>query len=147
MQIKIKKVRSINDIAGLIDELDFEMLKLIGKKTSIKKLRKRKKKIPKSKNLIVYLVLYNDIPAGFCSANIYEDYRGKKASIEDMYVKKQYRERGIGTKILQKMLNELHKRKVYFVFAFTPSTNIDGIKLYKFNGFKDLKSVVFYRQI
>jgi len=64
--------------------------------------------------------------------------------IEELFVKKDFRNRGIGTSLVKKTMKKMKKLKVDALFVTTGRKNKNAIKLYKDLGFKITKGYWFH---
>ena len=66
----------------------------------------------------------------------------RKGTILDLYVKRSYRGKGIGTKLLEEALNDLKRRGLDFVQLNVIASNEMAINLYKKFGFEEYFKVM-----
>ncbi len=66
----------------------------------------------------------------------------KRALIYDLYVKPEFRNRGVGTALLYEAIDELKKKDVDFIQLTVISKNIPAIKLYKKFGFVETMKIM-----
>ena len=76
----------------------------------------------------------NDNIIGFINYDIIFD----KAEIEYIYVVDEYKKKGIGTKLLNKMIEDLKENNVDSITLEVRSNNDKAIKFYKKNGFNEV---------
>lgn len=98
----------------------------------------RKKKIPlesKIKKIILLAEDKKDI-VGFCWANFVQYGFSRFGYIEELFVSKGSRNKGIGTNLVRGVVKELKKLKVAAIFVTTSKKNRKAIKIYKSVGFK-----------
>ena len=96
----------------------------------------------KSKNALVLLAEINEkvIGSGFCRIlkntadwSVYS----KRAIIRQVFVEEKYRRRDIGKRIIDKLVDWLHKRKIYDIRVMVLSENSNALKAYHKYGFKE----------
>jgi len=99
------------------------------------------KKLILSKKSVI-LIAESDEPLGCGSAKIRKNraswsrykYQG---SIEMMFVKKEYRKKGVGRKIIKELLNWFKKQKVKDIRLQVYYNNVSAVRFYRKSGFKD----------
>jgi len=65
--------------------------------------------------------------------------------VEDLFVKKEYRNKGIGTSLVRRVIRELKKLKVAVIYVPTEKGRKEAIKIYRNLGFrKDSNQCWFY---
>lgn len=74
-------------------------------------------KIVKSKNAICLKCVENDDILGFIIVAYLKDF--SKATIENIFVKEEYRKQGIGRKLVLEVINILKKKNCAYLDAFT----------------------------
>ena len=79
-----------------------------------------------------YVYKENDNIIGFINYDIIFD----KSEIEYIYVSNEFKRKGIGTKLLNKMIQDLKEKKVNNITLEVRSDNIKAINFYKKNHFK-----------
>jgi ribosomal protein S18 acetylase RimI-like enzyme len=128
--------------------MDYEMINKYEKKISLAALKRRKyKPIIDKKSNIVLLLLKGKAGIGFCWVNLLNTAREKKAIIEDIYVKPEFRSKKLGKTMLTKALSILKRKGIYLVFASTVVDNKEAIEFYKKNGFIELNQKVLLLKI
>lgn len=71
---------------------------------------------------------------GYLSARIFEDH----AEILNIVVEKEFQKQGIGTKLLQTLINEVEKRTIKSVILEVRASNHNAQKLYQALGFEKI---------
>lgn len=71
----------------------------------------------------------------------------KIAVVDDIYVSKEQRKKGIGKKLVDNFIKECHKHKIKTIFAITPLKNKIAKEFFQDIGFKKLHSMHFYLKI
>ncbi|MCD6434352.1 MAG: GNAT family N-acetyltransferase [Candidatus Diapherotrites archaeon] len=111
-----------------------EVLKLIKKEFSYLEMTKEKiAKRMQNPNVLFYEALFNNRFAGFIEAELTAN---DTAQIFGLAVKKEFRGRGIGKKLLLKIIEILKKKKIARVFIFVEQDNKIAKRLYNKVGFK-----------
>jgi len=67
--------------------------------------------------------------------------------IDDMYVRPEFRNRGVGNKLLEAVKKYAKASNIFTVFMLTPRKNISTIKFFKENGFKEAASAHLYLKL
>jgi ribosomal protein S18 acetylase RimI-like enzyme len=106
------------------------------------KKKVKNKKVPLSAGIktIVLVAEIDKEVVGFCWANFVKFGLSKFGYIEDLFVDKKFRNKGIGTSLVKKAMKEMKKMKVNAVFVATGKKNKKSIKIYKSLGFKQDKN-------
>ncbi|NLK12092.1 MAG: ribosomal protein S18-alanine N-acetyltransferase [Candidatus Phytoplasma sp.] len=71
---------------------------------------------------------------GYLSARIFEE----NAEILNIVVEKEFQKQGIGTKLLQTLINEVEKRKIKSIILEVRASNHNAQKLYQALGFEKI---------
>ena len=102
--------------------------------------------IEKSKIKPVLLVAEEDKQiVGFIWAHFIQYGFFKYGTIDELFVKKEFRGKGIGSALLKKAIKKLQNFKVKIILVDTEKENKEAIKLYKNVGFElGEKSLWFY---
>jgi len=64
--------------------------------------------------------------------------------IEELFVKKEFRNKGIGTTLVKNIMKKMKKLKIAALFVTTEKENREAIKLYRNLGFKKCKGSWLY---
>jgi ribosomal protein S18 acetylase RimI-like enzyme len=136
--MKIKKANK-KDIGKFI-ELRKKYIESINKENKIKEkpnIKKIKKEFGNflKKNKIILVTELNNQIIGYIAGNIFENVWKRGGYIDDVYVYKEFRRKGIATQLIEGFLNELKKRKIKSCQLGVSKTNKKAIKLYKKAGF------------
>jgi ribosomal protein S18 acetylase RimI-like enzyme len=97
----------------------------------------------KAKKIILIAEDKKDV-LGFCWANLIIYGISRFGYIEELFVRKDFRNEGIGTALVKKVMKEMKKLKVAALFVTTERKNKDAIKLYKNLGFRGDGGPWFY---
>lgn len=109
-------------------------------KTEIKERFKKLKSYMASKDFFIYLALIKKAPVGYiiCEEMPAEFYKVRiTGEIVDLYVRKEYRGRGISSLLLKKAFNEFKKRRINYVMLDVSVYNKQAINVYHKWGFRD----------
>ena len=138
MQISILKKEQINaKLSEQVNQL-FEELNSNIEQMSLTQVLQNEEAI------IFVVAADNNQLAGMASMAIYKVISGHKGMIEDVVVSKQHRGKGIGRKLMNKLLLEAKNRKLSEVLLFSGHHREAAINLYKSLGF-NLKNSGLYR--
>ena len=85
---------------------------------------------------IVYLLLDNDIIIGCCFGHLKSWYTGKEFYIDEMFVKTEIQNQGLGTKLLNYVENDLRNHDIQR-FTLLTMNNSPADKFYMKYGFKE----------
>tara|TARA_Y100000310_G_C20099079_1_gene541850 strand:+ start:60 stop:506 length:447 start_codon:yes stop_codon:yes gene_type:complete len=100
-----------------------------------KKIRKEFENFLKNNKIILFVILDNQI-MGYIAGNIFENPWRKGGYIDDLYVYKKFRKKGMASKLIKEFLNQLKKRKINTCQLGVSKINKKAIKLYEKIGFK-----------
>jgi len=81
---------------------------------------------------------------GFIWATFINYGFSKFGYIEELFIKKEFRNKGIGTSLVKNIMKKIKKEKVAVLFVTTGKKNKKAIKLYKNLGFKVTGGYWFY---
>ncbi len=83
--------------------------------------------------------------AGFCTGLIVKSmcYSGNRIDVEALFVKEEYRGRGVGTLLLQHLQKEAAVRSIYHLHVVTHSSNKRAQSLYAREGFMYTGELLF----
>ena len=131
MKIKIIKAKKENYIeVGLLFDLYRQFYKY---KTEIKKSTKYIKERISKKESTIFLCYCDKEPAGF--VQLYETFDSlninKKLVLYDLYVKKEFRQIGIGKSLMDIAKKFGHKKKIKLIELSTAITNKKAQSLYE----------------
>ena len=112
---------------------------------------KRKKLLPlknfKAK-LIVLIAEDKKKSVGFVHASFIDYVFYRYCYIEEFFVEKDFRNKGIGTSLINNLIKEVKKLKVNTIFVTTNKKNKNAIELYKKTGFiEDRKHLWFFQNL
>ncbi|MEN5085604.1 GNAT family N-acetyltransferase [Sphingobacterium faecium] len=138
MEIKILCLADIND------QMAEEIAALF------KQLSPQKKQLPLTELLkdgnpisFVYCLIDQHV-AGIASICTYQVISGTKGWIEDVVVNKKYRGRGIGKKLIEKILEIGHEKKLKEILLYTEDHREAALNLYQGIGFQAKESKIYY---
>ena len=96
------------------------------------------KTLSKESNYILVGIFENNHLAGFVGYRYTSDFiRGKHLYIDDLIIKKSLRSKGLGTKLLNFLVDESRKRGVHTIRLNTHKDNTRAINFYKDQGFEN----------
>lgn len=140
MDIEILKHEDINDtIQKQVEEL-FNQLNSKLKQRSLKKV------LEDSNNLVFTIYKENERILGMATMATYKAISGHKGMIEDVVVDGGQRGKGLGRKLMEKLLEEGKKMELDEILLFSGHQRTAAIKLYTSLGFQ-LKDSGLYRLI
>lgn len=122
-----------------IKKEDFkEYSKLIKKeiKYSKKNLNHEFQKILKSKEDYLFFAEEKDKVIGFIHGEIEKNKSGKRAEIEYIHIIKEYRKKGIATRLINYFINIAESKKCSSITLKVNKKNVNAIKLYNKFGFE-----------
>lgn len=93
---------------------------------------------------IVLLAEEKGVVAGFVSASFINSFDLKQAYIDELFVSKDFRGKGVAENLLKNLLKRLKTLKTEVIFVTTGKTNKKAINLYKKIGFKKTNNPWFY---
>ena len=126
IQIQIKKL--YKQLNSSIEQLDLELI------------------LKDDKNIVFVICKDNEDVVGIAMMAIYKVISGHKGIIEDVVVDEKQRGKGIGRKLLERLLLEGKNQHLNEVLLFSGHHRIPAIALYKSLGFQ-LKNSGLYRLI
>lgn len=97
-----------------------------------------------NRNLIFVICREKDTVAGIALMATYKVISGHKGMIEDVVVDQNFRAKGIGRKLMEKLLEEAKKQHLDEILLFSGHHRTAAIHLYKSLGFQ-LKDSGMYR--
>jgi ribosomal protein S18 acetylase RimI-like enzyme len=71
----------------------------------------------------------------------------KFGHIMEVHVKPQFQSRGIATRMLEYVLEDLRKRNVRVVYIDTGANNLEALRLYEKMGFREFGRTIHFRKI
>lgn len=137
MKIDILTINNLN--SNVQDQISNLFKQLGGEKTQI-----NLKEVLEAENhmTLAYCEFNNEI-VGIASMCTYKVISGKKGWIEDVVVDSQSRGKGIGRKLMNKLLEEGKKKNLSEILLFTEDHRTHAIKLYTNLGFKLKESRIY----
>lgn len=97
----------------------------------------------------IYLAEDNQKIVGFITGEIFKKkawYTVQLGSINNLYVIEEYRNNGIGKKLMQIMIDSLKEKGITNIELNTFSGNVDAIKFYEKLGFKKANLQMLYQK-
>jgi phosphinothricin acetyltransferase len=94
----------------------------------------------------VVICLEGDVLVGIAMMAKYKVISGYKGMIEDVVVSSDYRGKGIGRKLMEKLLEQAEKEKLNDVLLFSGHHRTAAISLYKSLGFKLKESGLYVKK-
>ncbi|WP_282075319.1 GNAT family N-acetyltransferase [Maribacter aquivivus] len=94
----------------------------------------------------VVICLDDDKLVGIAMMAKYKVVSGHKGMIEDVVVSSEYRGKGIGRKLMEKLLEQVEKSKLDDVLLFSGHHRTAAISLYKSLGFKLKESGMYIKK-
>ena len=84
-------------------------------------------------NEIICIAYSDNIPVGYCTGLIIKSicYKNKRMDIEALFVKKEYRHKGIGNELIKFMEKEALSRKINHFHINANKNNIEAIGFYE----------------
>jgi ribosomal protein S18 acetylase RimI-like enzyme len=142
--MKIRKARKedFEEYYRLKVEESKEYVIIIGKHINIplkKDLKKEFFEFIGKKNKRGYLSFEAKKLAGYMLVSVYNNIWSKYGYIEDIFVKKEFRKKGIATQLVLEFLNYVKSNKINKVYLSVNLKNNNAINLYKKIGFEITK--------
>lgn len=102
-----------------------------------------------NENEIVCIARKGDEPVGFICGYIYSSmcYLEKYAVIAELYVKEQYRNNGIGHRLIDTIENQFKARGITAVTLETDKDNTGAQKFYQACGYVENKHMFYYKEL
>jgi len=90
---------------------------------------------------IVFIAIMNNKAVGFTCGHIYRSmcYDTYNGEITELFVKIEYRRKGIGSQLITEIQNEFNKNDVFCYQLFTGTTNTNAQAFYTSHGYNRLK--------
>jgi ribosomal protein S18 acetylase RimI-like enzyme len=97
----------------------------------------------------VWLIMWNDEAIGYVAITFgYSlEYHGRDAFIDELFIHADYRHQGLGTKVMQFVLDECPKLGVHALHLEVEHKNIAGQRLYRKFGFADKNRYMMTKRI
>jgi len=118
-----------------------EYAKIIGekpRKISKKEIKSEFERLIKLKNNLIYLAISESGIIGLIYGVVHSVYT-PTGFIDNLFVKKEFRNQGVGKMLIKEFMNELKKRKIGICRLGVNLNNEKAIKLYESLGFKAFK--------
>ncbi len=94
----------------------------------------------------IVICMDGEVLAGIAMMARYKVISGHKGMIEDVVVSSDYRGKGIGRKLMEKLLEQAEKQKLNDVLLFSGHHRTAAITLYKSLGFKLKESGLYVKK-
>ena len=115
-QVFLKDVKSSSEFKNLIDVNVKDNEKILGRSYSLYRIKRKIKSYKDSKNnLEAYICYCNNKPIGSCEVLRID----KICKIEDVGILKRYRGKGFGSYMINKILEENHKRGIEYTYLIS----------------------------
>ena len=103
----------------------------------------------KNDNEIICIAYSDNIPVGYCTGLIIKSicYKNKRMDIETLFVKEEYRQKGIGKELLKFMEKEALLRDIKHFHIITNNDNVNAIKLYENMNYKKTGEILLDKTI
>ena len=123
------KIADLNDIENL-----FELNKLMGNETLKEEMEKN---IKINDREIICIAYIGNIAVGYCTGLIIKSicYKNSRLDIESLYVKEEYRKKGIGEALIKFLEKEAKIKNILHFHIITDNNNGKAISLYKKLGY------------
>ncbi len=147
MMIEIIKITSLEELMRWREEVINNVFGIKPDTNLLKENRKYYKKHISDNSHIAFVSLFNGIECGCGSVCFSEELpspdnpSGRCAYLMNIYVRKEYRNNGIGHQIITKLIEEATDYGCDKIFL---ETTIDGRKVYRSLGFIDMTDMMVY---
>ena len=135
----LKKTDITSEIQSQITDL-FKELSSNKKQVSLSEI------LHKNNNISLIYCIENKIVIGIASMCTYDVISGKKGWIEDVVVSSKHRGKGIGRKMMHKLLEIGKEKQLTEILLFTEDHRTPAIKLYSNLGFKVKNTRVYSKK-
>lgn len=139
MKIRKATLKDFKEYYELKKQETPEYFKITGEKIKIPskiKLKKEFEKFVNKKDKIIFLVKEDNKFVAYLYGTIYKNIWGEGGYIDDVFVLKGHRKKGITTKLIQETIKKLKKDKIKKLYLGVNVKNKRAIGLYKKMGFK-----------
>lgn len=99
-------------------------------------IKKRFREIISSKNTFLLLVESNTDVAGYLTVSLIKDVNQKMGYVDDIFVLKEFRKKGLGSLLIKEFISILKKKKFKKIRLGAYIDNKKALELYKKLGFK-----------
>jgi GNAT superfamily N-acetyltransferase len=136
-----------DDVRTLYAKLSFEDQTFWRKRMkSLEEYLEESSKIPISGNIkgknVIFVAEEDGEIVGFCWCTIVDRGVDKQGEVAELYVEKEYRDRGIARELVETAKQLFINEQVEVAFAWTHHGNEAAIELYKSAGFKEVDQLV-----
>lgn len=139
IKIRRAKKEDIKSYLYLKRQSDKDYAKIINKKLKPecnKSFKKHFNKIISSKKDLLLFAKENSNLIAYIHGTFYICEYGKSGYVEDIFVLKEFRDKGIATALIEEFIKLLKKKKIKNIHLSVNIKNKNAIKLYKNLGFK-----------
>lgn len=97
----------------------------------------------------LFSIKTDDILIGYCSVNIFysNEFGGDCLEIDELYLKPDFRNKGLGTKALQYFEEYARSNKLLTMFLIATNKNTRAQRFYEKFGFKKLPRVEYIKEL
>ncbi len=107
-----------------------------------KDLKKEFEEFVSSSKLITFLVEADNKTVAYINCKIHRSFWTKRGYIDDIFVKKEFRKKGYGTRLMNEFSDFLRKKRIKEIELSVNPKNLCAIHLYKELGFGKIKYVM-----
>jgi ribosomal protein S18 acetylase RimI-like enzyme len=128
--------KDINEYSRLKKQSLKDYSKIIGKKIPYLNKEVRKEFDVSLKKGIILLIKNNQTTVGYIIGNFMINAYHKIAYIDDLFILKEHRNKGLATRLIREFIKTAKKEKIKKAKLGVNSKNLNAINLYKNLGFK-----------
>jgi ribosomal protein S18 acetylase RimI-like enzyme len=139
MKIRKAKEEDLKEYLKLKAEESKEYKIIIGEEIKIppiNKLTKEFNEFVESPNLIIFVVEENKKLIAYINSKIHKSFWSKRGYIDDLFVLKTYRKKGVATKLINEFIKFLEDKKINELQLSVSIKNKKAIELYEKLGFE-----------
>ena len=135
------KIADINDLDNL-----YELNKLFENETTKEDMEIS---IKQNNHEIICIAYLDNIAVGYCTGLIIKSicYKNNRLDIESLFVKEEYRHKGIGKALIKFMEKEALLRKILHYHIITNKENKKTVKFYENIGYKQTGEILLDKTI
>ena len=130
------KIADINDLENL-----YELNKLFENETTKEQMEKY---IKQNNHEIICIAYLDNIAVGYCTGLMIKSicYKNSRLDIESLYVKEEYRRKGIGKALIKFMEKETLLKNILHYHIITNKENGKTVKFYENIGYKQTGEIL-----